>query len=210
MSCPKCNECPMPVKYGTPQFDPRKAIEGDPASPIWVVSLNPKTKGENHKSGQPNPFDWSKSDRSAPHFLRLKVVLGDHWYAHLLEPGGIAHTDLVKCGSPAFADVEEEAVLHCRDFLVNQISEHRPKLLLVLSSDACRFISAEAKLAENRTEGKWQFGSAIGENCYVVLSGYTSPQQERYAKIRLGRDFLAACKRLELNPPKELNEPCLI
>jgi hypothetical protein len=201
MPCPKCDECPMALKYGIPIFEPDKAVEGDAMSPIWVVGINPKTKPERHKPGKPNPITWRPEDTnwSAPHFRRLGQVLGEDWY-QLLKSGGIAHTDLLKCGSPGVTDVENRAVSHCRSFLIHQVRKYRPKLLLIVSSAASRFIAEAANLPSGSTEGDWQFGSKSYEKCYVLLSGYTGPRQDRYAKRRLNSDFLAACIRLSLKP----------
>src|SRR5688572_14870339 len=103
MTCPKVAVCSMPPRYGPPVFDPCSAIEGDPSSPIWIVALNPKTKTEQHVAGAPNPMTWAdKPNERAPHFLRLKPILGEDWHSHLLRENRIAHTDLVKCGSPSF------------------------------------------------------------------------------------------------------------
>lgn len=71
----------------------------------------------------------------------------------------------------------------------------------MLSSDASKVVSAQANLADDDTEGEWKFGDASADKCHVVLSGYTSHRQERYAKLRLKRDFLAACNLLGLIPP---------
>ena len=200
MSCPKCKKCPMPKKWGIPNFDPANAVEGDSKSAIWIVGLSPKTDESEHQlnSGS-NPFTWAnrfKAVNKVPHFLRLKSVLGDSWFKRLLQPDGIAHTDIVKCASPVgFGKEHKGAVAYCAEFLLHQIREHRPKLLLVLSSDASRLISKEAKFKADATEGHWKIN---GETCHVLLSGYTSDRQERYAKLRLQKDFLAACRKMRL------------
>lgn len=196
----------MPGRYGTPCFDPQQAIEGNPASPIWVIALNPKTKTNQHKRRKSNPVSWNRkdTDANAPHFRRLKLLLGDKWYTSLLKDGGVAHTDLLKCGSPGFTSTEKAAVSYCKEFLIDQIRKYRPKLLLVLSSDASKLIAEHAQLDAEATEGDWLL--AHDSRCYVVLSGYSSPRQERYAKLRLRRDFTAACSRLNLNPPNSTAE----
>ncbi|MES2352900.1 MAG: uracil-DNA glycosylase family protein [Pseudomonadota bacterium] len=183
----------MPNQYGLPAFDPTTAVEGDPNSPIWIVALNPKTEEEDHVSGGNNPITWKDTNPSAPHFMRLQGILGPDWYPKLFQPKGIAHTDIVKCGSPAFTLIEANAVPVCHEFFLAQIKKHKPKLLLVLSSYAARIIAKDAGLSDDATEGAWKFGEE-GEFCYVVLSGYSAPQQERYAKLRLKRDFLAAAQ----------------
>jgi len=203
MPCPNSDRCPMVRPYGAPEFNPSEAIEGDPASPIWIVALNPKTKPADHTQGRPNPMTWGQSDLGGayvPHFGRLKAIVGDEWHRHLLRPNGIAHTDLLKCGSPAFTQVERQSVEFCRGFLLEQIKKYRPKLLLVLSSDAARYIETAAQIDPHGTEGLWNIDDT-GSPCYVLLSGYSASQQERYARRRLRRDFLAACTRLGLHPP---------
>jgi uracil-DNA glycosylase len=183
----------MPHEYGTPNFDPSKAIEGDPNSPIWIIGLNPKTEERDHISNSLNPMDWSKTNWNAPHFRRLQGVIGKEWHSCLFKDGGIAHTDLVKCGSPQYSAAAKGAVESCRGFLVNQIQTHKPKLLLILSSDAARIIEEKMVHPEDgSTEGVCQFGD---HRCY------SSPRQDRYAKQRLMNDFLRACERLSLVPP---------
>jgi hypothetical protein len=208
LTCSKHSTCSMPRMYGTPCFDPEMAIEGDPKSPIWVISLNPKTKPTQHELHGRNPITWLARDTNptARHFQRLRAVLGEKWYACLLKEGGIAHTDLVKCGSPGFSEIEKEAVTHCRDFLISQIRRYRPKLLLILSSDASRFVAEQAQFESDRTEGQWRIDKSKRQRCYAVLSGYASPRQEHFAKLRLRRDFLAACNRLGLKPPNNTVE----
>lgn len=192
MPCPSCNSCPMPNRFGSPNFDPLEAVEGDPNSPIWIVSLNPKTEEDDHARGEPNPINWADTDPAAPHFIRLKGILGTQWYGRLFQQDGIAHTDIVKCGSPSFTSIEVSAIQYCVRFFFAQVKVHKPRLLLVLSSEAARIIAEEARLGEANTEGWWQFGTTKEESCYVVLSGYSAPRQERYARLRLKRDFLAA------------------
>lgn len=196
----------MALNYGMPDFDPLEAIEGDPKSPIWVVALNPKTKDKDHILGSSNPMNWSKdiaNDKCVPHFGRLKNILGEEWHSSLLQSGGIAHTDIVKCGSPSYTKTERGAVELCKDFLFEQIKKFTPKLVLVLSSDAARLFEGVAGLKDDETEGSWVI-EGTSSRCYVVLSGYSSAQQERYARRRLQRDFLAAAKRLDLWPTSDL------
>lgn len=199
MSCPNYTTCPMPGAYGRPEFCPANAVEGHSDSPIWIVALNPKTQEEDHVDDQPNPITWTNTNPRAPHFVRLKGILGP-WYESLFQSKGVAHTDIVKCGSPGFTSLEANAVQFCKAFFLAQIRKHKPKLLLVLSSEAARIIAKEAKLCDEKTEGSWKF-DIESDPCYVVLSGYSAPRQERYAKLRLRRDFLAACERSNLTPP---------
>jgi hypothetical protein len=187
----------MPAKYGTPNFDPLSAIEGDAESPIWIIGINPKTVPGEHATSQPNPINWTNTRPHAPHFQRLQRVIGEQWYTCLFKEGGIAHTDLLKCGSPSYSEVEMGAVEHCKGFLLDQIRTHKPKLLLVLSSAAAGIIHGEAGLPDGSTEGTWKIEH---HQCYVVLSGYSSPFQDRYARLRLMKDFTNACKRVGLNP----------
>ena len=98
--------------HGTPEFDPHKAIEGDPLSPIWIVSLNPRVEPVRRTACGTNGMTWTTSYKGVKHFRRIKGVIGDAWYERLLEPSGIAHTDLVKCGSPNFDAVAAGAVEH--------------------------------------------------------------------------------------------------
>lgn len=192
----------MPQKWGIPQFDPACAVEGYPDSKIWIVGLNPKTKEEKHQQNSCNPISWTNlaktmaEIRKVPHFRRLESILGDDWFSRLLQPNGIAHTDIVKCGSPGYGKTEKSAVGHCKDFFFDQMETHQPKLLLVLSADASTLISEKACLGKDATEGEWKFDK--NNTCHVILSGYTGSWQERYAKLRLRRDFLAACNKLQL------------
>lgn len=191
MSCCENAVCPMKAKYGIPDFNPLDAVEGFPKSPVWIVALNPKTEEEDHERGKSNPMQWNTTEPKARHFSRLKGILGP-WYDQLFKKDGIAHTDIVKCGSPAFTSIEAEAVQHCKSYFIEQIKKHKPKLLLVLSSDAARIIAKEAELPDDVTEGTWKVGEQEDEFCFVILSGYSGPRQERYAKLRLKKDFLAA------------------
>ena len=162
----------MPVRlskeYGTPNFDPLAAIEGPAESRIWIIGINPKTALGEHVPNQPNPINWKNTNPGAPHFQRLQRLVGDQWYTCLFKKGGIAHTDLIKCGSPSYSAVEKSAVAHCRGFLLEQILTYKLKLLLVLSSAAAEIIQGEAKIPDGSSEGMWKIGD---HQCYVVLSG---------------------------------------
>ena len=201
MSCPSCEQCPMPQAWGTPSFDPRKAVEGDPGSPIWVVGLNPKTNSDDHTSGGINPMTWENPTIGAPHFERLREVLGPY-APQLLQPNGIAHTDLVKCGSPSYGDTEKNAAAHCKDFLIEQLKTHKPRLLLIVSSDASRLVQEAAGIPEDHTDGEWHFGGDTKDVCKVIFSGYCGPLMERFAKLRLARDFQRIAGELNLFPTK--------
>lgn len=198
----------MPRVHGAPCFSPALAIEGDPKSPIWIVALNPR--GDPPKADAPRPLvntaTWGEPNPRAKHFRRLRGLVGDDWHSELLMPEGIAHTDLVKCGSPGFDDAAKSAVDFCKDYLLAQVLEHRPRLLLVLSSDASRVVAEEAHMPAGATEGYWRTtGSSVNHDCLVLLSGYSSPRQDRFAKARLQKDFLRACVQVGLTAPKDRN-----
>lgn len=196
----------MPAMWGAPNFNPCTAIEGDPTSPIWIISLNPKTNPKTHekKSGKTNPITWENLKRTVPeirripHFRRLEDVIGKVRFEEILQPKGIAHTDVLKCGSPAFTVLEKPAVDFCIEFFLSQLKIYKPKILLVNSSDASRIIASTAKLKENVTEGLWDLYGPGKEPLFLIFSGYTSSHQERYAKLRLARDFDSACKSRNL------------
>jgi hypothetical protein len=198
MTCSR-TDCPMRKRYGEPTFDPLAGVEGDAGSPIWVIGINQKTNPDAHTEGVPSPTTWTRTNPNASHFRRLRPVLGESWYPALLQQAGIAHTDLLKCGSPGQTDIEKISFSHCGPFLVEQLKKHRPKLVLVVSSHAARYIADQAGFPDDATEGTWQVAPDYG--CVVVLSGYTDPRQDHFAKLRVRRDFLEACNRLALRPP---------
>lgn len=191
----------MPPAHGEPRFDPMEAIEGDPASPVWVVGLNPREAGD-PKRPRPRPefnaMTWVDPDPTHVHFRRVGAVIGQDWADVLFLPGGVAHTDTVKCASRRFDEAAQGAVQHCIGFLLRQIEVHKPKVLLVVSSQASRAVAQAAGFADDQASGVW---ATPTWTCHVVLSGYTSPRQDRYARSRLRRDFRASCEAAGVSPP---------
>jgi hypothetical protein len=200
--CPRAAQCAMPPIHGEPSFSPQEAVEGDPRSPIWIVSLNPKTGLP--APGGPNPMTWGEPDPSARYFRQVRSAVGADWAPALLREGGLAHTDVVKCGSPSFDDTARLAVGTCSVFLIEQLRRYTPRVLLVLSSPAAAIVAGAAGFPKDATEGIWDLGGGDGAECNVVLGGYAAPMQDRYSRLRLRRDFVAACERAGLNPPPVL------
>lgn len=207
MPCPHVSACTMPPAWGIPAFNPRDGIEGDPQSPIWILGLNPKTDPKTHimRRGGPNPHTWHPIAwthhhlNQTPHFRRLKPVLGKR-FNMLLQQNGIASTDVLKCGSPAWKAEEVQAVDHCFGFFLDQLKAFQPRVLLVLSSNASRIIASpnHANITANATCGQWHGLYGGSKQLDVILSGYTGSQQERYARLRLANEINLVCTRCGL------------
>lgn len=188
--CDKCQK--FGVQFHRP-YRPEEFVEGDPRSPIWIIGLNPK-----------NNVGWNDSERTAdslknyfsasvhPYFRDFREV-SERLYKSLGQPGGTAHTDIVKCSSmswPPNGDRKAAPTIveNCTPYLRQQIEQFRPRMIICNGADVCRVITKvlppERELAADATS----YSSVLGSHrICIVLSGFIG-RVDNYAKRRLGSE----------------------
>lgn len=182
-----CDEC----KHLTMQFDasftPQEYIYGFADAPIWIVGLNPKARTGETKHVKTADQLREEFRTEAPRdsyfldFRRVSLPL----FGLLGKPGGVAHTDIVKCLADTFPEIE--ATENCSPFLLEQIVKHRPQLLICNGRAVCdamkRLIPPPATFSQ---ESDTSYTADVqGHEIVIVLSGFLA-RIDNYAKRRLG------------------------
>jgi hypothetical protein len=199
--CQKCQQ--FGVSFAR-TYSPSDFIEGDPASPVWIIGINPAMPG-----------DWTDGRSSA----QLREAFADHatgvsyfrdfrvvspWlFEGLGKPGGVAHTDLVKCSSTSWPPEglagrdASTIVSRCADYLRDQLQKFRPKLLICNGSSVCSYINETVPPRDYKPEDTSYVGQLEGHEFVVVLSGFVG-RIDNHAKRRLGREIEDRARELEL------------
>ena len=191
-----CNKCLPPVGPFNHEFCPCDDIAGSPKAPVWIVGLNPKTSDDSPKTSTELRDYFNRSSGVHPYFRNFEKV-SKRLYAQLGKTHGVASTDLVKCHTESWPKNGGKVVANCSPFLVNQVSTHRPKMLICNGAPVC---DAVTKIypppAENPTSYMWK-GPDDGEEVVVVLSGFIG-RIDDYAKQRLGKEIDCWLDKLSL------------
>lgn len=135
-----CDKCSAPFRFCR-NYAPDDYLEGHLDSVVWIVGLNPRQ--------DPNWVDQRTTLQLAAafddgglsgyrslkcdSFFRNYRSVSTRLFYHLGLPGGVAHTDLVKCSSRSFppAGVDVDAVVgNCLTHLQSQLQRHRPKVIV--------------------------------------------------------------------------------
>ena len=185
--CEKCKHMKMVFEAS---FPPEEYIYGFGDSPIWIIGLNPKARTGETKHTQTLDELREEFQIKAPkdsYFLDFKRV-SPIVFDLLGKPGGVAHTDVVKCLADNFP--EFEATENCSPFLKRQIVKHRPKLLICNGRASCeatkRILPPPPDFDESKNTS--YTANVDGNDIVVVLSGFLA-RIDNYAKRRLGMEI---------------------
>lgn len=189
-TCEKCKSVGLQFER---KYKPEEFIEGDPASPIWIVGINPSasTDWKDTRSSEDlkNYFNDKKSIHSYfKDFSQVSQIVFDR----LGKEQGVAHTDIVKCSSKSFPPEgvtgmnANKIIENCSSFLRQQIMVYKPKLLICNSAKVCNYI-LETLPPKNSSSQKltYYFSELDGNLICIVLSGFIG-RIDNYSKRRLG------------------------
>ncbi len=190
----KCTRC---SEYGY-RFDrtytPEDYVEGDPASPVWVIGLNPAMEiGFNDTSSLAHLRSHLRDMKHEVAYFRDFRGVSRKLFDDLGEVGGAAHTDIVKCYSKRFpaGKAGSKLVANCQEHLRLQIHTHRPKLLVCNGAQVSDYIQRILPRTDDpsNTDTSYWHSENDYEVC-VVLSGFLG-RIDRFARLRLGREIEA-------------------
>lgn len=178
----------------------KNGAEGDPESPIWIIGINPAAASDWTDPDRTREMlkDWllakeykGNPNKERPYFKDFSKVSGP-LFDKLGERNGIAHTDIVKCASKRFPPEQAKGakanvvVQNCRDYLLEQIRKHKPRMLICNGSPVSKyileFIPPSPRGVRNTTSYK---NCSLGYEVCVILSGFIG-RIDDYAKRRLG------------------------
>lgn len=203
-TCDKCQKFGLRFQR---QYRPEEYVEGDPRSPVWIIGLNPKKEVGWQDSGRTidNLKDYF-SGRVHSYFRNFREV-SERLHNSLGQPGGTAHTDIVKCSSMNWPPSKDKKagpaiVENCTPYLRQQIDQFKPRMIVCNGADVCRAITRvlppERELAPGATG---YFSSSVDYRVCVVLSGFIG-RIDNYARRRLGADIDRLCQELGVWPVK--------
>ena len=191
--CEMCKECGMRFER---QYKPEDYIEGDPKSPIWIIGINPSndTNWLDNRSAEELKKYFLKKDDIHSYFKDFAKV-SYPLFERLGTLGGVAHTDVVKCSSRSFppAGVKgkkaEHIVNNCSQFMVRQIKQHKPRLLICNGAKVSEYILdllPPNLKTQNKQTNYWS--ELDGAPIRIVLSGFIG-RIDDYSKRRLGLEI---------------------
>jgi len=190
-TCHRCSSLGLRFER---QYEPHEFIEGDPASRVWIIGLNPAEDPAWVDPRQRSELLRYFDDPAKVHtyFKQFKVV-SERLFSLLGKNGGVAHTDLVKCSSyswpPENANGADRAkiISNCAGYLQLQIDTHSPELIVCngseVSSEVRRLLPPPVGTPVNATN--YVHTRPNGNTVTVVLSGFIG-RIDNYAKRRLG------------------------
>lgn len=201
----RCEKC---KQYGVQYcrtYEPANFIEGDPASPIWIIGINPAM-----------PPDWPDGRSTDELRDRFAAVAEQSSYFRdfrtvspwLFEGLGlkrrVAHTDLVKCSSKKWPPgrvkgrAADAITSNCSQYLIDQLTRYQPKLLVCNGAKVCEYIVKSVPPAVGHAVESTSYSAMIGgREVVVVLSGFIG-RIDNHSKRRLGREIDDHAMRLGL------------
>lgn len=200
-----CEKCKTYGLQYCRTYQPADFIEGDPASPIWLIGINPAM-----------PPDWPDGRSTEELREGFAALAGRNSYFRdfrtvspwLFEGLGlrnrVAHTDLVKCSSnewpPAGVKGRDADAIssNCSQYLVEQLTRYQPQMLVCNGSKVCQYIVELLPPAIDRPAESTSYSARIGgREVVVVLSGFIG-RIDNHSKRRLGREIEDHARRLGL------------
>jgi uracil-DNA glycosylase len=192
MECFACTRCHAPLRYDR-SYPPSAFLEGFDDAPTWIVGLNPAVDESKDPWGDSLEMLRTRlrEKREKRYFSRFKSV--SPWlHRQLGEPGGVAHTDLVRCGSARFRFASKRAenlsIKNCTPYLIEQVAALRPKLLIANGAPVADALFACAERVQMELSGTTFRGEIGGHELTVVMSGFVQ-RLDRYACMRLGAEI---------------------
>jgi hypothetical protein len=117
---------------------------------------------------------------------------------------GAGHTDIVKCYSNRFPPQGFEnkvglIIENCKPFLIEQLQEMKPEIVICNGSPVCRIIKKlitpiNSKLDKTEGINTFYYGIFSSHKSTVFLSGFIG-RSDNYAKRRLGIEIEKILKK---------------
>jgi hypothetical protein len=190
--CMKCEA--HGIRYRR-SYEASEFLEGYADSPIWIVGLNPAAPPdwEDGRTIEQLQTTFYETARTIQYFRDFGRV--SPWLFSLLgAPGGVAHTDLVKCSSKSWPPpgctrkAAKTVVSNCTPFLQSQILKHKPRMIICNGSEVSSFIQSAIPAVEASARATSYSGFVNGINVWVVLSGFIG-RIDNHARARLGQEI---------------------
>lgn len=185
-----CKKCEPHGFSFSKAYPPTSLIAGHATSPVWIVGLNPA-------GDPPDTVDelrsyFTSGTKVHPYFRRFLPVSQELFRSFGREDGA-AHMDLVKCHSSAWpppGGSAEQVIANCEGYLLEQIHEHRPALIVCNGREVCNVMlrlfpppgGSDPSLLTS------YFSSRDRYRLCVILSGFIG-RIDNYAKRRLGLEI---------------------
>jgi len=191
---------------------PAQYIEGSSSADIWIVGLNPKSKiGTIEERSQQEFENWRPSSENDPkskdsYFFNFKKVspkLYSNWQS---SQSRVSHTDLVKCFSSTFPPENADAEIiieNCQSYLLQQLQQYQPKIVICNGSPVCRIIKSwfppiTQDLGNVDITTSYQATMTLNNgqthSFWIVLSGFIG-RIDDMNKRRLGKEIEEICKQ---------------
>ena len=195
MNTLKCDRCSsFGLSFYADNIFPQEYLEGKQSADIWIVGLNPKAEIGNVEKRTREQFEAFDPD-CHPYFHDFKKVsskLYDNWKS---KNSKVAHTDLVKCFSLSFPPTHKlidkiKIVNNCKVYLLDQIQNGKPKIIICNGSDVCSEIITFFPPNTNEPLNTLTSYKTIYKehSFWIVLSGFIGRIDDRN-KRRLGKEI---------------------
>jgi len=192
-TCNKCSQWLEREPCYERDYPPEEYLVGDPHSRVWIIGLNPKEAENQHdQSVEELRTYFSNPHRYYDNFKRVSRRL----YCLFGKERGAAGVDLVKCASANFTPVQAVIDKCGEEFLLAQIREHRPDMLICNGRAVCDFIDTHiGQGREDIRECTSYTCEYEGREIVVVHSGFIG-RIDNYSRRRLGIEIEEYLKRL--------------
>jgi len=188
--CNKCHEFGIGFNR---IYKPAEFIEGKLDSDIWIIGLNPG-KEEGWTDEERNSDDladcFNDLDKIHRYFKDFKKV-SPKLFAKFGKANGVAHTDLVKCSSKSWPPEmckgkknENQLIQNCKPYLVEQITLHKPKMIICNGAPVSHHIKDILPVANRLSDTTYE-SDINGTKVIIVLSGFIG-RIDDFSKRRLG------------------------
>ena len=200
LTCSKCSEFGLGF-YAT-HIKPTDYIEGKRNADIWIIGLNPKGEVGNEEKRTVADFE-NFSPQSHSYFKDFSKVSSKLYNSFNSSNSRVAHTDLIKCFSQSFPPIvskdgqqsvvdTEPLIKNCSEHLIQQLTEHKPKMIICNGSPVSWEI---LKMFPPPTNESWNTITSYqatlkdtDHKFWIVLSGFIGRIDDRN-KRRLGKEI---------------------
>ena len=200
--CLKCSE------YGfefNRNYKPTEYIEGYANSQVWIIGLNPAIPQGADDNRNAADLEAHLLEAKTYQYFKDFGKLLPELHEHMGLPYGVATTEIVKCFSKKFPKGKCGRMLigNCKNYLREQIVEHKPKLIICSGSEVSRYIEAEFPSEEEQDNAYIHTAADISVG--IVLSGYVK-YMDVYSRRRLSKDVDKMISKLNINFDSTAND----
>jgi hypothetical protein len=184
---------------------PAQYIEGSSSADIWIVGLNPKSPIGSVE--QRTVSDFTQLDPDCHSYFRDFKKVSSKFYTNWKSHSSrIAHTDLVKCFSSTFPPENADAEIiieNCQSYLLQQLQQYQPKIVICNGSPVCRIIKSwfppiTQDIGNIDITTSYQATMTLNNGqthiFWIVLSGFIG-RIDDMNKRRLGKEIEEICKQ---------------